>query len=115
MVVVIACALIPHVIGLTYDQAALAAGDSRRFVVFSGIRSTVQTVFLIIGVTQFGLLGAMISMGVATVAVHPVLVWLARTHRAWDPLHDCLAVLTGTSAVILATWLHRDLIMSVAM
>lgn len=31
IVVLIACMQIPQVIGMTYDQAALAAGDSRRF------------------------------------------------------------------------------------
>ena len=106
MVVVIACALIPQVIGMTYDQAALAAGDSKRFFVFSGSRAVIQVGLLLIGVIHFGLLGAMVSLGAAMLFVYPVLVWLARVHGAWDPAHDLAAGLAGAMVIAAALWLH---------
>jgi len=114
MVVVIACALIPQVIGMTYDQAALAAGDSKRFFVFSGSRAVIQVVLLLIGVIHFGLLGAMVSMGVAMLFVYPVLVWLARVHGAWDPAHDLVAGLAGAALIAAALWLHWPVVTALA-
>jgi O-antigen/teichoic acid export membrane protein len=110
MVVVIALSMVPQVIGLSYDQAALAAGDSKRFFVFSGSRAVIQMVFLLIGITQFGLLGAIVGLGLALILVHPVLIWLARQHGAWDPVHDLIFATIGTVMAALAIWLHWDAI-----
>lgn len=112
MVVVIACALIPQAIGMTYDQAALAAGDSKRFFVFSGLRAVAQITLLLIGVTQFGLLGALLALGLSVIFVHPVLIWLARAHHAWDARHDLVAGLAGAALIALAATLHWDRILT---
>lgn len=112
IVVVLACALIPQVVGMTYDQAALAAGDSWRFFVFSSSRAIIQMLFLLLGITQFGLLGALAALGLSIFLVHPVLIWLARRHGAWDPAHDLIAGLAGTGLIALALWLHRDVVMA---
>lgn len=106
MMVVIACAFLPHAIGLSYDRAALAAGDSRGAFVYSGVRSLLQMCFLYAGFTLFGLVGGLASMGLALVVVYPVLVRLAQRHHAWDALHD--AVFWALSAVVIlaALWLH---------
>jgi hypothetical protein len=39
-------------------------------------------------------------------AAYPVLIWLARRHHVWDPLHDLgfAALCTGLGAG--AVWLH---------
>ena len=110
MVTLISCALIPAVIGLTYDQAALAAGDSRSLFVFSATRAVVQVTLLLVGVTLFGLVGAIAAMGLAGVLVHPVLVWLARRHGAWDPLHDLGFALLGGGLGGLALWMNWEAI-----
>ena len=114
IVVVISCALIPQVIGMTYDQAALAAGDSRRFFVFSGSRAVVQVVFLLIGITQFGLLGALVGLGLSVLIVHPVAIWLARVHQAWDARHDLVAAGASAVLIIVSVWLHWDRVQGLA-
>lgn len=88
MVVLIALALSPAVITMTYDQAALAAGDSRGFFVFSAARACAQTALFLCGVAWFGLAGGIAALGLAMLAAYPVLVRLARRHHVWDPLHD---------------------------
>ncbi|MFK7939695.1 MAG: oligosaccharide flippase family protein [Roseovarius sp.] len=108
IVAVISCALIPQVIGMTYDQAALAAGDSRRFFIYSGCRAVVQVAFLIIGITQFGLLGALVALGASVLIVHPVAIWLARVHDAWDARHDLVAGVASALLIALAVWVHWD-------
>ncbi|WP_306152685.1 oligosaccharide flippase family protein [Roseovarius sp. MMSF_3281] len=114
MVVLIACALVPQVIGATYDHAALAAGDSKRFFVFSGTRAVIQVAALLIGITQFGLLGALVALGLSAILVYPVLVWLARVHGVWDAAHDAMAALAAAVIVAGAIGLHLDPILQLA-
>ena len=100
IVVLLACAQIPQAIMLTYDQAALAAGDSRRFFLLMAPRAVVLTTFLLVGVEVAGLLGAMVGLGLATLAVYPLCARLARRYGAWDPQHDALfaALALGSAA-----------------
>ncbi|MCR9125430.1 MAG: oligosaccharide flippase family protein [Rhodobacteraceae bacterium] len=114
MIVVLACGMLTQAIGLSYDQAALAAGDSRRFFVFCGCRAVAQVGLLLIGVSMFGLLGALVAMALAAVIVHPVLIWLARTHGAWDAMHDMLWALAALGLAALAVWMHWGVIAPLA-
>lgn len=78
-------------IGLTYDQAALAAGDSRSFFWVMALRALVQTAFFLVGLILGGLQGALAGQALAALAVHPAIIWLARRHGVWDPRHDLSA------------------------
>ncbi len=110
MVVIIAVAFFPLAIGLTYDRAALAAGDSRGAFVFSGIRSVMQMGMLWLGFAQFGLVGGLASVGIASALVHGVLIRLARRHHAWDPLHDAVFGALALLLTAMAVWAHHDAI-----
>jgi O-antigen/teichoic acid export membrane protein len=90
IVVLISMAKMIQSIGLTYDNTALAAGNSRAFFVYTASRATFQVTFLLIGVINFGLIGALIGLACAAMLTHPVLIWLSRKHRAWDPKHDLI-------------------------
>ncbi len=110
IVTALAVAQIPQVIGMSYDQAALAAGDSRRFFVVSASRAVFQITFLIVGVSMFGIVGAIIGIGLAHVMTHPIMIWLARTHDAWDARHDLIYASVAGGVGMLALWMHRDAI-----
>ncbi|PZQ52662.1 MAG: polysaccharide biosynthesis protein [Rhodovulum sulfidophilum] len=88
IVVLIAAVQIPQGIGLTYDYAALAAGESRRFFLLMAPRAVAQTALLLLGAWQFGLVGALAGQALATLATYPLVARLARRYGAWDPLHD---------------------------
>src|SRR5690606_28469559 len=106
ILVLLAVAQLIQVLSLTYDQAALAAGDSRRFFVFSCARAVLQVGFMLIGVSIYGLIGALVALSLSSLLTHPVAVWLARHHGVWDAVHD--GVLFGFGAVVAAgaLWLH---------
>lgn len=109
VVVVLACAQIPAILVLTYDQAALAAGDSKRFFVLSAVRAVVMVACLLVGLQSGGLLGALVGQGVAYLVIYPGVVWLARHMGAWDPLHDAVFALIGLVLTALAlggNWPH---------
>jgi hypothetical protein len=96
------------VIGLTYDQSALAAGDSRNFFFFTALRASVQTAFFLVGAEIGGMTGALVGQGIAGITVYPFLIRLARRHGAWDPLHDGIFFSVGYLLGAVALWLHHD-------
>ncbi len=110
IVVLIASLQLPQVLSLTYDQAALAAGDSRRFFVLLSSRAALMTTFMLIGAHNWGLIGALVGQGLATAVVYPVAIWVARRYRAWDPVHDATFASIGVAFGALALWLNQDAI-----
>ena len=110
MIVLLSLGLIPQMIGMSYDQAALAAGDSRRFFISSASRATLQVGLLLVGVIIAGVAGAIIGMALSMVLSHFVLIWLARAHGVWDPKHDAIFAVVGIGVAAVALWLHADAI-----
>lgn len=100
--VAIALVLMPQAIGLTYEQSALAAGDSRRFFYVAFVRAALQTGLFYLGVTTHGLEGALLGQAVAILMAHPLLAWLAWRNQVWDPRHDLLFFLLVAVLVALA-------------
>lgn len=105
--VALSCVLMPQAIGLSYDQSALAAGDSKRFFFVTFARAVLQTGFFLIGAMTWGLAGALIGQAVAILLAHPLLAWLAWRNGVWDARHDALYVVLVAVLVILALSLNR--------
>jgi len=97
---------IPIVITMTYDQAALAAGDSKRYFILSAMRALLQTTLFILGAEFGGLGGAMIGAGLSALLIYPMIVWLARLHGAWDPWHDLMFAGCGVAIAACAFYLN---------
>jgi len=114
VVVLLAVMQIPQVIALTYDQAALAAGDSRGFFMLAAIRATLMMGGLILGASQYGLTGALLGQGLVMVLAYPAVVWLARAHDAWDAWHDAVFWTVGIGIGGLAFWLHQSAIVKLS-
>lgn len=110
MVVLISVVQIPAIVGVTYDQAALAAGDSKRFFVLAATRAVFVVVGMVAGITLYGLPGALAGQGLAMLAAHPVVGWLASRSRAWDPIHDIIYYAVGFALGGLALWWNWPLI-----
>lgn len=108
IVTVTAIALFPSIIGLTYDQAALAAGNSQGFFFYTAARAVTQVVLLLAGVAAFGLVGAIAALGLSMVLVYPVLIRLALRHHVWDARHDLVFSAAGMAASVLALWINWD-------
>ncbi|MGJ8615505.1 MAG: oligosaccharide flippase family protein [Sulfitobacter sp.] len=91
------------VVSLTYDQAALATGDSRGFFLVSVTKAILTMGGFLIGVTMMGLYGAVIGLAIAMLLYYPFIATLAHRHNAWDRRHDLmflpLVLLLGGFAV----------------
>ncbi|WP_151718853.1 oligosaccharide flippase family protein [Gemmobacter serpentinus] len=104
ILVAIACVQLPQVIGMTYDQSALAAGDSRTYFIVMALRAGLQSLCFWIGASSHGLEGALIGQFLAILAAHPIIIWLARRHNAWDPRHDLLFGSLATLLLLAILW-----------
>jgi len=106
VVVLMGLALMPQVVTLAYDRAALAQGDSWGFFVVNGTRALVLVAALVALVPPFGIGGAAAALAGAALATYPLQVGLARRHGAWDVWHDLgvFALTAGLAAA--AVWLH---------
>jgi len=99
---------------LTYEQAALAAGDSRRFFVLSAARAVLTVACLLAGLGWGGLFGALVGVGVAGIAAYPFVVWMARHVGAWDPAHDIVYALVGVGIIAFAVWVNAGALADLA-
>ncbi len=114
IVTLVACMLTPAMIAVTYDQAPLAAGDSRSYFFFSMARAMAMIGSILFGAIHFGLIGAIVGMGAGTVLTYPVVVWISVKHGVWDPLHDLVFAVLTAIPVAGAIWLHWDKIIALA-
>lgn len=95
IVSLIASAQVPVVLGMTYPQAALAAGDSRSPSLLQMLRAGVQIGAFLIGAELGGLTGAIIGQMIAGWVLHLFIIRIAIKHRVWDPLHDAIFAIFG--------------------
>ncbi|NEY89695.1 oligosaccharide flippase family protein [Tabrizicola oligotrophica] len=107
VVVIMAMVQMPAVIGMTYDQSALAAGDSRNYFLLMAVRAAVQTGAFLIGMEIAGLWGALAAQGVALTALHPAIARLAHKHKAWDLRHDLTFFALAALLIALILWVNR--------
>lgn len=106
IVVAVACLQMPSVIGMTYDQSALAAGDSRNYFYLIGAKALVQTAAFVIGVEIGGLPVALLAQGIGNALVHPMIIWLAHRHGAWDARHDIFFAVVAVALIAVAVSLN---------
>lgn len=106
IIVAVASVQMITVVSLTYDQAALATGDSRGFFGVSLAKAILTTGGFLIGVSLFGLFGAVIGLGTALLLYHPFILILARRHKAWDGRHDLLFLPIALLLGAIAVWMN---------
>ena len=114
VVVLIAAMQMPQILVMTYEQAALASGDSRRFFVLSAARAVLTLGCLYFGLRFGGLFGALIGQGISGLAAYPFVVWLARHARAWDPKHDVVYACVAAAIIVSALWFNFDAVAELA-
>ena len=104
----VSMALLPQMLGLTYDQVALASGDSRGFFALNASRAVILISLLLVMVPALGLPGGPLAMASTALLSYPLQLRLARKHGAWDPLHDGVMALIAAALVAVVATLHFD-------
>ncbi len=111
LLILLALAQMPQLIGVTYDQAALAGGDSRGFFVLSASRACFTVIALLYAVPAYGPQGAALALFLTGLLSYPLQVRLALRHRAWDGLHDGAAAVAVLALLLIALALHGEMLL----
>lgn len=114
VVVMVAVALLPQILTLSYDQVALASGDSRGYFWLSGTRATLLVILMLVAVPRAGVAGAALAFGLTHLLCWPLVARLAHRHGAWDPAHDMVMGASALALALGAIWLHGPLFAAVA-
>lgn len=106
LLVLIALLQLPQIALISYDYSALAAGDTRSFFWMQSSRAVLYFTLVGLGAWQFGLAGVLFGQGVSYFLCYPIVVQLARRHKAWDPRHDVIVAVGAAILLAIALWLH---------
>ncbi|TVP69595.1 MAG: polysaccharide biosynthesis protein [Rhodobacteraceae bacterium] len=112
IMVMIAAASLPPLVTITYDQAALARGDSRRFFLMIAARAAIQTTLFILGVLLAGLPGALLGQALSGLMIYPLIAYHARKMRVWHKAHDLGFMLAALITAAGVATVHSDAIIS---
>lgn len=103
----IALGTLPLLITLSYERLPLASGHSGRYATFTISRAVVQFGLLLLGISYFGLPGAILAPATAWVLLYPLLVFLIRPYRGWDPRHDLIFVILSLVVIYVTYQIHE--------
>ncbi len=109
----IAAVQMPALLILTCDQVPLAAGDSRRFFLFTLIRALLVTGGIAAGLAWGGLFWALAGWGWPIWRLPRTCLAVA-AHGAWDPLHDGAFAAIGAVIFCFAVWYNAAAVAEMA-
>lgn len=110
VVCLLSLAFMPQLIVISYDQIALALGDSRRFFWLTAARGIIFVICIATMAGMWGLKGAIFGQGVAFVLCYPLTATFAHRYGVWDPIHDLFMGLVMVVSGIMTFSLHLSAI-----
>lgn len=113
MLVLIAIGFLPLLIVGSYDTILLSNNRSDTHAVLVISRGALRLVALLVGILNFGVVGAALAPAVATLFHYPIMVGLTKRYRAWDPVHDAVFFALALGLTALGWWLHPEAILAV--
>lgn len=90
-----------------YDGAYLASGNSKQHFKLIAIQAVIQIMISLLLISRFGVLGAIIALGLTTLIAYPFRARVANQYGAWDPKTDLITLVVGWGCGILALYLWR--------
>jgi O-antigen/teichoic acid export membrane protein len=113
LVTLIALALMPSVVLGNYEMVVLAAGHSGRYAALMLGMAMVRTGALLVGIQEYGLVGAVYAMFISSFITYIPLVLCIRSYGSWLPRQDFLFLAMGALGTALTLGLApeaRDLL-----
>lgn len=108
ILVLLTVSLMPMLIIRTYPIFLLAVGKSGVYMWFQILRAVLQTGLLVLGLTHFGVVGALAAQPLASLLIYPVLIWLIRSYRAHDFLHDIVFASLAVLFAAIILWVNDE-------
>jgi O-antigen/teichoic acid export membrane protein len=106
ILVLLGLAILPGILVASYDNLLISVGNSKDFTLLLLFMATTQTLALYIGITRFGMIGAVTAPILAQLLAYPLLVWMIRRYKAWDPMHDLIFAGIAIAGASLVLWVN---------
>ena len=114
LLIVAALGTLPLILTQSYQVAPLAFGNSRRYAIYISMRAALIMGVLLFTVPIWGIWAAALAPGLATILIHPYLIWVLWPYKVWDMKHDIVYGAFALAIVALILWFHGDLLMAAA-
>lgn len=111
MITLFSLSAVPMVTLNTIGAAVIGAGDSRAMFFIVGVTALLQTSLLIAGIYAYGVVGALLSPGLAVILSYPIRLIYSRKYHVYDPVQDFGITFVGLFLPIVACIAHYDKIM----
>lgn len=109
--VLLCTAHVPIIVLNGVMHAALSKGDSYRFMIQNTVNAMIQGGLLYLFVSTYGLVGAIMAIGLTQLISYPLLAYYAHKYNSWDKLGDTGLICAGFVLTGGACWLHWQEIM----
>jgi len=112
ILVLLCLSMVPMIVFAGVDHVLLANGDSRRFFYLVALAALVQVTFLFAGIIWWGIFGAIVAPGLASLAIYPIRIVFIHRYKAWDMRGDLGFLAMGGAVNGFACWLYWDAIVT---
>jgi O-antigen/teichoic acid export membrane protein len=106
LLVLMAIAALPGLIGAGYPIMVLSHGHSGRFAGLVTSVAAIHTAMLLPGVWFYGAIGAALAPFFASILCYPVLMWFIAPYKGWVPRQDLAFALAGLAIAAVAIWFN---------
>lgn len=106
MIVLFGLSMVPQLVFNGYGGALLSNGDSRRHFQLLATTALVQTTLMFLMIPWFGVAGAILAPGLASLVTYPMKNAYTARYRANDIRGDMAFLTLGFAVNGLAVWLH---------
>lgn len=100
----------PIIVTAGTANAALAKGDSFRYMLTRVSLAAVQLVVLIYALEAFGIVGVAFSFATPPIVTYPLLVWVLRKYGNWDWRADLFFFAMTAVVATVVFWMYGDVI-----
>lgn len=107
MITLFSLSIIPSISLNTIAAALIGVGDTRALFIVNSVTALTQTLILIFGISSYGIVGALVSPGLAVLAAYPISLFYSLRYRVFDPVQDFAITLFGFLFPIFACLMYR--------
>lgn len=104
MLVLLSLSIMPGLITAGYKQILLANGNSRDFTIFNVGAAVIRVALLVFLISEYGIIGAILTPFLVDVLTYPMLVYFIRPYRGWYGFLDVIFFVAALLVAALALW-----------
>jgi len=104
MLVLLSLSIMPGLITAGYKQILLANGNSRDFTIFNVGAAVIRVALLVFLISEYGIIGAILTPFLVDVLTYPMLVYFIRPYRGWYGFLDAIFFVAALLVAALALW-----------